>query len=128
MMQLDSDVTISSEITERVVQIPELYEGGTKSTATLLKEAGALEQESVLDTGKVEEVFRRKPALIELWLKRGKDQRLAGGWGIEREDGEYRFQSYADGHSLFTADPVRAAAELVVCYVGFVGEASKRKQ
>jgi len=116
------------EITQRVVQIPEVYEGGTKSTATLLRETGALEETSGLEVEKVVEVLRRKPELLDLWLQRGKDQRLAGGWGIERENGEYRVQNFADGRHLFTPDPVRAVAEFLVRYLGFIGEASKREQ
>ena len=115
-------------LAEQISQIPERFDAENKSTALILKEAGFPQRRSDLSVEEVEDVFRRSPRLTDKWLRRGSEQRLAGGWGIERENGSYRVQSFADGHSEIEHDRFRACALFVVRYVNFIGDAlSKAK-
>src|SRR5579863_2930539 len=74
---------MTSKLAERISEIPKLYETGDKSTASLLKDTGYPERREPVTVEDVETVLKREPDLIDLWLKRCQDQRLAGGWGIE---------------------------------------------
>jgi hypothetical protein len=109
-------------LAEQISQIPERFDAENKSTALILKEAGFPQRRSDLSVEEVEDVFRRSPRLTDKWLRRGSEQRLAGGWGIERENGSYRVQSFADGHSEIEHDRFRACALFVVRYVNFIGD------
>lgn len=110
------------ELAEQVGKVPQLYETGSKSTATILKDAGFPEARHFLSVEELEHVFRQAPHLMDLWLVRARDQRLAGGWGIERETEAYRVQDYASGKGFVVADRCKACAEFVARYVGFIGE------
>jgi hypothetical protein len=113
---------MSFELAERVSKVPQLFECGDKSTAILLRDAGYFDEPEALSVDEIEVALRREPKLTDLWLKRATDQRIAGGWGIDREDGAYRVQNYANGNCLLVRDRWRACAEFVVRYVAFVGE------
>jgi hypothetical protein len=117
---------MTSALAERIGKIPKLYEAGDKSTASLLKDAGFPERRKSVTVEEVEDVLKREPDLIDLWLKRCQDQRLAGGWGIEREAGAYRVQSFSSGKSLVVQGRPHACAEFVVRYVSFIGEVLAR--
>ena len=110
------------QLAEQISKIPERFDASNKSTALLLKEAGFPQRRSDLSVEEVEDVFRHSPKLADQWLKRGSEQRLAGGWGIENENGTYRVQSFADGHSEIEHDRFRACAVFVVRYVHFIGD------
>ena len=56
----------------------------------------------------------------ERTLRRASDQKIAGGWSIEREGGQYRLQSYSDGTRLVERDRMKACAEFVVRYGSFI--------
>jgi len=71
--------------------------------------------------------LKEDPKLAELWLERGRDQRLAGGWGIEQEHDHYRVQSYSSGQYLVARNRLHACAEFIVRYVGFIRETVKRR-
>ena len=94
---------------EQISKIPERFDAGNKSTARLLKEARFPQRRSDLSVEEVEDVFRQSPGLTDQWLRRGSEQRFAGGWGIERENGTYRVQCFADGHSEIEHDRLRHA-------------------
>jgi hypothetical protein len=69
-------------LAQRVSEVPDANEHGNLSTARLLADAGYLETPQSLTVGDVEAALEEDPNLAELWLERGRDQRLAGGWGI----------------------------------------------
>jgi len=117
---------MSRQLAEQITTIPERFDAENKSTALLLKEAGFPQRRSDLSVEEVEDVFRQSPELTDKWLQRGSEQRLAGGWGIEHEDGAYRVQSFADGQSEIEQDRFRACALFVVRYVDFIGDALAR--
>jgi hypothetical protein len=79
-----------------------------------------------LKVEEVEDALRRHPSLADRWLERGQDQRLAGGWGIECDHGQYRVQSYASGRHLLEKRKLHAVAEFVVRYVGFIRDVLDR--
>lgn len=114
------------ELAEKVSHVPDTYNKGNKSTARLLKEAGFPANRRALSVDEVEDVLRREPGLADLWFKRGTDQRIVGGWGIEKEGGEYRVQSYSDGQCVHCQDRCRACAEFVVRYVTHIGDVLER--
>jgi hypothetical protein len=114
-------------LAQRISEVPDVYERGNRSTAALVKEPGYLERPQALTVGDVEEVLAQDPNLAELWLERGMDQRLAGGWGIERdEQGRYRIQSYANGRHMVEQDRLHACAEFIVRYVSFIADVVRR--
>jgi hypothetical protein len=115
-------------LAQRISEVPDIYQHSNCSTATLLKETGYLEEPHALTVGDVEEALEQDPNLAELWLERGMDQRLAGGWGIECVHGQYRVQSYASGGHLLEKDRLHACAEFIVRDVGFIGEVVRRHQ
>jgi hypothetical protein len=118
---------MSSELAEQVGHLPEAYADGNKSTAQLLLDAGLLEKRRTLSVDEVEDVLKREPRLANLWLKRAKDQRLAGGWSIDCGKDEYRVQNYADGKSVVVRNRLRACAEFIVRYVSFIGDVLTRR-
>ena len=63
-----------------------------------------------------------------MWFKRGHDQRIAGGWGIECDGDTYRIQSFANGETVVVSNPIRACAEFVVRYVKFIGDVQARSE
>jgi hypothetical protein len=113
-------------LAQRVSEVPEAYEHGNLSTVQLLAETGYLEKPLSLTVGDVEEALVEDPNLAELWLERGRDQRLAGGWGIEHDHGRYRVQSYSSGQCLVERDRLHACAEFIVRYVGFIQQVVRR--
>jgi hypothetical protein len=113
---------MNSELAEQVGKVPQLYYAGSKSTATLLKDVGFPEARQLLSVEELEHVFRQTPHLTDLWLERSRDQRLAGGWGIEKETGGYRVQNYSGGKGFVVADRCKACAEFASRYVGFIGD------
>ena len=113
-------------LAEKVSEVPELYDKTDKSTACLLKDLGALNEP--LKVEEVEDALQHHPSLADRWLERGQDQRLAGGWGIECEHGQYRVQSYASGRHLLEKKKLHAVAEFVVRYVGFIRDVLDRNR
>src|SRR5579883_3189380 len=99
-----------SGLAEKVAEIPRRFEQSDCSTAALLKESGFLEAPEQLKVDDVEQVLERKPDLADDWLERGRDQRLAGGWGIECEHGRYCVHSFAGDGTLAEPDRLRATA------------------
>jgi hypothetical protein len=113
-------------LAEKVSEVPELYDRTSKSTACLLKDLGLLNSPEPLKVEEVEDALRHHPSLADRWLERGQDQRLAGGWGIEREHGQYRVQSYASGRHFLEKKKLHAVAEFVVRYIGFIRDVLDR--
>lgn len=117
---------MSSQLAEKISEVPELYEKRNDSTATLLKETGFLEAPGALNVGDIEAVLSQKPNLADRWLKRGHDQQIVGGWGIEREHGQYRVQNFGTGMHMREANRLHATAEFIVRYVRFIGDVLQR--
>jgi hypothetical protein len=113
-------------LAQRVSEVPDAYEHSNLSTLRLLLDAGYLEEPQSLTVKDVQKALTEDPGLAELWLERGRDQRLAGGWGIEEDRGCYRVQNFSTGQSLLDRDRLRACAEFIVRYVGFIHEVVKR--
>lgn len=111
----------------RIVEIPEEYARRDRSTGCLLKDIGFPEARGLLKIEDVEQALRQAPHLARLWLGRGSDQRYAGGWGLECLDGRSRIVSYGDGRkSEWTEDRIKALAEFIVRYLGFIGDVQMR--
>ena len=106
-----------SQIAERIVHLPENYEHGNRSTATLIRDSGLLEKPEELQPETVEEILRDEPELTESWLKRWGDQRIAGGWVMDCEGKSYRLKNFASGRSVLITDKFHAIAEFIVRYV-----------
>jgi len=121
-----SESPMCRELAEQVTTIPDRFEAENKSTARLLKEAGFPQRRQDLSVEEVEKALRKSPKLADKWLKRGSEQRLAGGWGIEHEGCTYRIQNFADGTAETEEDRFRACALFVVRYVGFIGVVQSR--
>lgn len=117
---------MSLELAEKVSEVPKLYEEGNKSTARLLRDFGFPGTRNGLTADEVEAVLRRRPRLADLWLKRCHDQLIAGGWSIDREEDHWRIQNFSDHRHVEVGDRLRACAEFVVRYVGFIGEVQAR--
>ena len=113
-------MTIDTTLAEKISEVPELYDKGNKSTASLLRDTGLLETSQSLKVEEVEDALRGHPERADRWLERGRDQLLTGGWGIERRRGEYRVQSFSTGRHLLEKKKLHAVAEFVVRYVGFM--------
>ena len=113
-------------LAERISEVPELYEEGNEPTARLLSKSGYLDAPQALTVEDVEQALEQHPELADRWLERGHDQRLSGGWGIECDRGQYKVQSYADGHQLVERRKLHAVAEFIVRYVAFIGDAMSR--
>jgi hypothetical protein len=113
-------------LAEKISEMPELYERGDESTARLLLRSGYLDSPQALTVEDVEEALRRHSDLADRWLERGRDQRLAGGWSIECDHGQYRVQSYAGGSALVEKKKLHAVAEFIVRYVRFIGDMLSR--
>lgn len=111
----------------KIVEVPEEYSKHDRSTGRLLEDMGFPEARDLLKTKDVEQILREEPRLVDLWVKRGKDQRYSGGWGIECLRGRYRVVSYGDGHKHpWEEDKFKACAEFVVRYLCFIGEVQLR--
>lgn len=117
---------MASRLAQKISEVPELYDRTDRSTATLLKETGFLDAPQALKVEDVQEALSREPKLAERWLERGQDQRLVGGWGIERERGQYRVQSFGSGMHMLESDRLRATSEFIVRYVRFIGDVLRR--
>jgi hypothetical protein len=113
-------------LAERISEVPELYEEGNESTARLLSKCGYLDAPQALTVEDVEQALSRHPELADRWLERGNDQRVAGGWGIKCDHGQYRVQSYAGGRHLLERKKLHAVAEFIVRYVAFIGDVLSR--
>jgi hypothetical protein len=110
-------------LAQRVSEIPDAYDHSNLSTVQLLAETGYLDRPQALTVSDVKAALEGDPDLTELWLERGRDQRLAGGWSIEHDNGHYRVQNYSTGQYLVEQDKLQACAEFIVRYVGFIREA-----
>ena len=117
---------MSSRIAVSVAEMPARYHNSARSTGCLLKDLGFPDARAAIRVEDVEEALRAEPSLIEDWLDRGSDQRFAGGWGIECEDGSYRVHNFSTGESLLFPDRVRGCAEFVVRYVRLIGDVQAR--
>jgi hypothetical protein len=113
---------MSSQLAERIVHVPELYEHSDKSTAVLLKEAGLPDAPAPPSAPEIEDALKKEPELTDLWLQRGHDQLYAGGWAIECSDHTYHIRNYADGQSLTEQNRFKACAEFIARYVSVVRE------
>jgi hypothetical protein len=113
---------MTSEIAETIAKIPERYEHTDRSTACLLEDAGFPDLRGAVNVDDVEQALHAYPELVDQWMKRSQDQRIAGGWGIECEGTDYRVQSYSGGDHLIIEDRFRACAEFIVRYVRFIGD------
>jgi hypothetical protein len=114
-------------LAQRVSEVPDAYEHSNCSTKKLLEESGYLERPLSLTVGDVEDALAGDPNLTQLWLERGMDQRLAGGWGIEQARDGYRIQNYSTGQSIVERDRLHACAEFIVRYVGFIHKVVQRR-
>src|ERR1700761_1743166 len=119
-------MTLHATLAAKISELPELYERGDESTARLLLGSGYLDSPQDLTVENVEEELNGHPELADRWLERGHDQRLAGGWGIECDHGQYKVQSYAGGSALIDRKKQHAVAEFIVRYVRFVGDMLSR--
>jgi hypothetical protein len=117
---------MSSELARKVGMLPATYETSNKSTAMLLRDVGHPDALRDLSEAQVEQVLRADPKLIDLWFKRGADQRLSGGWGVDGADGEYRVQNFANGECLQFHDHAEACAAFIVRYVACIADANNR--
>jgi hypothetical protein len=122
-----SEYPMCRELAEQVTTIPDRFEVSDKSTARLLRDTGFLERRQDLSVEEVADVLRKSPKLADKWLKRGSEQRLAGGWGIEHEGSTYRIQNFGDGSAEIEQDRFRACAVFIVRYVHFIGEVQGRQ-
>lgn len=117
-----------SDLAERVSEIPRRFEQGDCSTAALLEETGFLEAPERLTVQDMEQALEHDPKLADDWMERGRDQRLTGGWGIEREQGKYCVRSFAGGGAWLEEDRLHATAQFAVRYLRFMGEVMRRHQ
>jgi hypothetical protein len=113
-------------LAQRVSEIPDAYDHGDLSTVRLLAETGYLDRPQALTVGDVKAALEEDPNLSELWLERGRDQRLAGGWCIEHNRDHYRVQNYSTGKYLVERDRHQACAEFIVRYVGLIRDTVMR--
>ena len=118
---------MSLELAERVTHLPQAFEAGEKSTASLLKDAGFPDRLGELHVEEVEQVLEQEPSLTQLWLARGRDQRASNGWGIEQTGEGYRVVCFSDGYASRPKDPIPACAEFVVRYVGTIADVLTRE-
>jgi hypothetical protein len=117
---------MTSELAEKISELPKLYAEGNKSTARLLREVGFPEKRDAVTVEEIEAVLKQRPRLADLWLARRHDQLLAGGWSIEHRNDHWRIQNFSDHRHLDVKDRIRACAEFVVRYVAFIGEVQAR--
>ncbi len=117
---------MASQIAQTIGHMPEQYAKGGKSTARILEQAGFPAARDRVRVDDVEEVFRREPYLVDLWLRRAHDQRYAGGWSIECTDDCYRVRRFGDKTVLTLRDRTRACAEFAARYVRFIGDMQAR--
>jgi hypothetical protein len=117
---------MSTDLAEQVAEVAEQYRHSDRSTACLLEDAGFPELRDALNVDDVEDALKNHPELIDFWLERATDQRVAGGWSIECQGDAYRIQSYSSGEFLVVRDRVRACAEFIVRYSRFIGEVQAR--
>ncbi len=114
-------------LAERISEVPELYEEGNESTARLLSKSGYLDAPQALTVEDVEQALSRHPELADRWLERGRDQRLAGGWGIECDHGQYAgCKAMPAAVRWSSASKLHAVAEFIVRYVAFIGDVLSR--
>ena len=119
-------MTLHMSLAEKISEMPELYERSDESTARLLLRSGYLDAPQALTVEDVELALGRHPELADRWLKRGHDQRLVGGWGIECDHGQYKVQSFSGGRALVDKKKLHAVAEFIVRYVRFIGDVLSR--
>jgi hypothetical protein len=124
---LPKEARMISPRLRQIVAIPEEYARRDRSTGCLLEDLGFPEARLFLKTEDVEQILNDEPRLAALWIRRGKDQRYAGGWGIECLSGNYRVVSYGDGRKgAWQSDPAKAVAEFIVRYLCFIGDVQMR--
>ncbi len=112
-------------LAERISEVPELYEEGNEFTARLLSNSGYLDAPQALTVEDVEQALSRHPELADRWLERGHDQRLAGGWGIECDHGQYRAQAMPAAVAVERTSCMRWRM-FIVRYVAFIGDVLSR--
>ena len=111
----------------KIVALPEEYARRDRSTGCLLQDMGFPEARGLLKTEDVAQILKEEPRLAPLWIRRGKDQRYAGGWGLECLEGRTRVISYGDGRKgAWESDLCKALAEFIVRYLGFIGDVQMR--
>jgi len=117
---------MNRELAEQITQLPDHYEVQDKSTVHLLREAGLPGRLKDLSVEDIEAALRQSPRLTDKWIKRGSEQRLGGGWGIEHEDGIYRIYSFGGGQMQTEQDRFRACALFIMRYVQFISDVEMR--
>ena len=115
-----------NSLAKQIGEVPKTYARGDKSTACILKEAGFPAGRHLLSVDEMESVLDDDPELAHLWLERSRDQRVAGGWGIEHVADSWRIRSFSGAGSFTIRDRKRALAEFIVRYVRFIGDVLER--
>lgn len=118
---------MSLELAKKISMLPAAYEGSDKSTAVLLHDVAPPDVLGNLPAAHIEQVLKAEPQLVDLWFKRGSDQRISGGWGVEGANGDYRVQSFSDGQCLHFEDRAEACAAFIVRYVSYIAKISARR-
>lgn len=111
-----------AQLAKRIAEVPELYEGSSKSTACILKDVGFPQTRHDVAVEEMMAALRDDPDLVDLWIERGTDQILSGGWGIEPEKEGFRIKHYGSGKTRVIQDRTQACAEFIVHYVGFIAD------
>jgi hypothetical protein len=106
-----------SKLTENICGVPELYEQGEESTASLMKKAGILDMPVPLQTREIREVLTERPELASGWFKRVKDQRLSDGWVMDCVGDQFLLRNVATGVSQTFSDRIEACAAFIAGYV-----------
>lgn len=117
---------MNCDLATMVSAVPLRYQTEEMSTACLLEDAGFPERRDELRVEDVEQALVASPDLVPLWLARGDDQRLVGGWGIQRDGHSYRIRKFSGGESIVVKDSLRACAEFIVRYTKFIGDVQAR--
>jgi hypothetical protein len=118
--------SMNRELAEQITKLPDHYEVQDKSTVRLLREAGLPDRLKDLSMDDIETALRQSPKLTDKWIKRGSEQRLGGGWGIEREGEIYRIYSFGGGQMQTEQNRFRACALFILRYVQFISDVESR--
>lgn len=118
---------MSFKMARQVSRLPVTYETSDKSTAGLLRDVAHPDALRELSEAHIAQVLTAEPELMDLWFKRGTDQRMSGGWGVEGTDGDYRVQSFAGSECLNFHDRAQACAAFIVRYVSYISTIASRR-
>lgn len=115
-----------THLAQDITEVPLDFEARNRSTACLLKDAGFPDLRGAVTADEVRAVLRAEPELIDLWLERGDDQRLARGWGLQRHGSGYCLVDFATGDVQTFDDSLEVIAQFIVRYVGRIGDVMAR--